>query len=131
MKTCEVDLSESDVTRLALRFDEEESMRIDIQKFLKFIRGVTDGWIDRQIHRQTSIDIDHINHKTFFTRPVISPSRRISYFFLSLPSSISPSPIIFLPLLFISLKVNHTDRQTKRKKVLLSRTWILQKARGL
>ena len=51
MKTCEVDLSESDVTRLALRFDEEESMRIDIQKFLKFIRGVTDGWTDRQTDR--------------------------------------------------------------------------------
>ena len=51
MKTCEVDLSESDVTRLALRFDEEESMRIDIQKFLKFIRGVTDGWTDRQTNR--------------------------------------------------------------------------------
>ena len=39
MKSCEVDLSESDVARLVLRFDEDESMRIDIKKFIKFIRG--------------------------------------------------------------------------------------------
>ena len=39
MNSCEVELSESDVARLALRFDEEESRRIDIQKFLMFIRG--------------------------------------------------------------------------------------------
>ena len=39
MKSCEVDLSESDVARLVLRFDEDESMRIDIKNFIKFIRG--------------------------------------------------------------------------------------------
>ena len=39
MKSCEVDLSDADVARLVLRFDEEESMRIDISQFMRFIRG--------------------------------------------------------------------------------------------
>ena len=47
MKSCEVDLSESDVARLLLRFDDDEGMRIDIQKFFKFIRGrvCTDNYV--------------------------------------------------------------------------------------
>ena len=40
MKSCDVDLSDSDTARLALRFDEEESRRVHIQKFMRFVRGV-------------------------------------------------------------------------------------------
>lgn len=39
MKSCDVQLSDADVARLALRFDEEESRRVDIQKFMRFVRG--------------------------------------------------------------------------------------------
>ena len=39
MKQCHIELSESDIQRLTLRFDAEESQRIDIDKFMKFIRG--------------------------------------------------------------------------------------------
>jgi hypothetical protein len=39
MKSCDVDLSDSDTARLALRFDEEESRRVHIQKFMRFVRG--------------------------------------------------------------------------------------------
>ena len=40
MKSCDVDLSDSDTARLALRFDEEESRRVNIQKFMRFVRGM-------------------------------------------------------------------------------------------
>ena len=40
MKSCDVDLSDSDTARLALRFDEEESRRVHIQKFMRFVRGM-------------------------------------------------------------------------------------------
>jgi hypothetical protein len=43
MKSCDVQLSDSDVARLALRFDEEESRRLDIQKFMRFVRGERRG----------------------------------------------------------------------------------------
>lgn len=39
MKSCDVDLSDSDAARLALRFDEEESRRVHVQKFMRFVRG--------------------------------------------------------------------------------------------
>jgi len=40
MKQCHIELSESDIQRLTLRFDVDESQqRIDIDKFTKFIRG--------------------------------------------------------------------------------------------
>ena len=39
MKQCHIELSESDIQRLTLRFDGEDSQRIDIDKFMKFIRG--------------------------------------------------------------------------------------------
>ena len=39
MKSCDVDLTDSDTARLALRFDEEESRRVHIQKFMRFVRG--------------------------------------------------------------------------------------------
>jgi hypothetical protein len=39
MKSCDVDLSDSDTARLALRFDEEESRRVHVQKFMRFVRG--------------------------------------------------------------------------------------------
>jgi len=39
MKSCNVELSESDVARLLLRFDTEEVHRLDIEKFVRFLRG--------------------------------------------------------------------------------------------
>ena len=39
MKSCEVDLSDADVARIGLRFDEEQGRRVDINQFMRFVRG--------------------------------------------------------------------------------------------
>eukprot|EP01038_Epipyxis_sp_PR26KG_P008719 gene8719-11781_t len=39
MKLCSIDLSDSDVNRLMLRFDTEENQRFDVDKFIRFLKG--------------------------------------------------------------------------------------------
>lgn len=39
MKSCSIELSDSDIMRLLLRFDSEDSQRFDIEKFIKFLHG--------------------------------------------------------------------------------------------
>lgn len=39
LNSCNIELSESDVARMVLRFDSEESQRIDLEKFVRFMRG--------------------------------------------------------------------------------------------
>lgn len=39
LKNCDVEISEEDVARLMLRFDAEEVQRLDLDKFIRFMRG--------------------------------------------------------------------------------------------
>jgi Ca2+-binding EF-hand superfamily protein len=44
LRHCRVDLTDLDATRLMLRFDSEDSLRFDIDRFFRFLRGkITDG----------------------------------------------------------------------------------------
>jgi Ca2+-binding EF-hand superfamily protein len=38
LKSCDIELSDSDVTRVAMRFDLEESQRVNVDQFLRFIQ---------------------------------------------------------------------------------------------
>jgi hypothetical protein len=39
MKSCDVDLSDTDVSRITMRFDHDEVQRINTDMFIKLIRG--------------------------------------------------------------------------------------------
>lgn len=41
LKTCNIELTESDVSRLMYQFDTEENQRFDVEKFSRFLRGYT------------------------------------------------------------------------------------------
>jgi Ca2+-binding EF-hand superfamily protein len=43
LKTCNIELTEYDVSRLMYQFDTEENQRFDVEKFSRFLRGYTDN----------------------------------------------------------------------------------------
>ena len=58
LRHCRVDLTDLDATRLMLRFDAEDSLRFDIDRFFRFLRGkITDGTDDEDLKRLSEFDL--------------------------------------------------------------------------
>jgi len=54
LTSCGIELSEADVARLLLRFDTEEVQRLDLDKFIKFMRGQPSGPDDEDVVRRST-----------------------------------------------------------------------------
>lgn len=79
MKSCNISLSDNDVTRLMYRFDDAESQRFDIEKFTKFLRGQPeDGKVGRDdMSVRSSRESRHGDVEGVETRVVTSLKNRI------------------------------------------------------
>jgi len=66
LRLCKVDLSDLDATRLMLRFDSEDSLRFDIDRFFRFLRGkiIDDDIEDSNNHRLSEFDLAALPNAT-------------------------------------------------------------------